>query len=141
MATKTLGRSSGMESLPGVTSPGRVAAHHDPAISPAGPYTSPPSTGYRPVLPGGDEGRRPSAATKHASAPAPAGPSARGPKDGPADLTGQSASSLPDDVADLARRIHHSRVPVMPLADVAFRLRQAGYQVTLDQVHAAVSRR
>jgi len=44
---------------------------------------------------------------------------------------------LPADVADLARRIHYSRVPVVPIADVAFRLRQAGHRVTLDQVRAA----
>jgi hypothetical protein len=141
MATKTLGRPSGMESRPGVTSPGRVAARHDLAISPAGLCTPRPSTGYRPALPGGDEGRRPSAATQRASAPALAGPSAPCAQDGPADLAGHPASSLPDDVADLARRIHRSRVPVVPLADVAFRLRQAGHQVTPDQVHAAVSRR
>jgi hypothetical protein len=48
---------------------------------------------------------------------------------------------VPDDVADLARRIHHSRVPVVPPADVAFRLRQAGHQLTLNQVHVALSRR
>jgi len=45
---------------------------------------------------------------------------------------------LPADVADLARRIHYSRVPVVPIADVAFRLRQAGHRVTLNQVRAAV---
>jgi len=45
---------------------------------------------------------------------------------------------LPADVADLARRIHYSRIPVVPIADVAFRLRQAGRRMALDQVCAAV---
>jgi hypothetical protein len=45
---------------------------------------------------------------------------------------------LPDDVADLARRIHLSRCPVVPLADVVFRLRQAGHQVSTEQVRQAI---
>jgi hypothetical protein len=138
VVAKTFARSSGMGPRPGGASSGQGAARHDLAISPAG-CTHQPPPGTAPALPGGDEGRRPSAATQGASAPAPAGPSAHGPQGGPADLAGQPASSPPDDVADLALRIHHSRVPVVPLADVAFRLRQAGHQVTLDQVHAAVS--
>ncbi len=47
---------------------------------------------------------------------------------------------LPDDVASLARRIYHSRPQVVPFADVAFRLRQAGYSATVEQVRAAVTR-
>ncbi len=46
--------------------------------------------------------------------------------------------ALPEDVADLARRIHHARVPVVPLADVTFRLRQAGHDVTAEQVRTAI---
>jgi len=46
--------------------------------------------------------------------------------------------ALPEDVADLARRIHHGRVPVVPLADVTFRLRQAGHDVTAEQVRTAI---
>ncbi len=47
---------------------------------------------------------------------------------------------LPDAIADLARRIHFSRPEVVPLADVAFRLRQAGHHVTIEQVRNAVLR-
>jgi len=47
---------------------------------------------------------------------------------------------LPPEVADLARRIHHSRCPVVPLADVVFRLRQAGHQVSAEQVREAIFR-
>ncbi len=48
---------------------------------------------------------------------------------------------LADDVADLACRIHHSRPQVVPFADVTFRLQQAGYAVTIDQVKDAVVHR
>ena len=51
-----------------------------------------------------------------------------------------AAVPLPDAVADLARRIHHSRAQVVPLADVTYRLRKAGLEVTLEQVRAAVMR-
>jgi len=57
---------------------------------------------------------------------------------------GSAAAPLPADVADLARRIHHGRhvsrfgTPVVPLADVVFRLRQAGHQVTADAVREAI---
>jgi len=44
-------------------------------------------------------------------------------------------------VADLACRIHHSRPQVVPFADVTFRLQQAGYAVTIDQVKDAVVHR
>ena len=47
-------------------------------------------------------------------------------------------SELPAELADLARRIHFSRTPVVPLADVVFRLRQAGHQVTTDAVRDAI---
>ncbi len=49
-----------------------------------------------------------------------------------------AAIPLPDAIADLARRIHHSRPAVVPFADVAFRLRQAGHEVTIEQVRRAV---
>jgi hypothetical protein len=48
------------------------------------------------------------------------------------------AVPLPDEVADLARRIHDSRPQVVPFADVAFRLRQAGHSATVEQVRAAI---
>ena len=47
---------------------------------------------------------------------------------------------LSSDVADLARRIHLSRSLVVPLADVTFRLRQAGHDVTTEQVRDAILR-
>ena len=47
---------------------------------------------------------------------------------------------LPPEVADLARRIHLSRSPVVPMADVVFRLRQAGHDVTTEQVRVAIFR-
>ena len=55
-------------------------------------------------------------------------------------MTGDDAGDAPlsDDVADLARQIHHSRTPVVPLADVVFRLRQAGHEVTTEQVRDAI---
>jgi hypothetical protein len=46
---------------------------------------------------------------------------------------------LPAEVADLARRIHHCRVPVVPLADVMFRLRRAGHNMSIGQVRAAIA--
>ncbi len=53
----------------------------------------------------------------------------------------RAADPLRDDVADLARRIYDSRPQVVPFADVAFRLRQAGYgPVTIEQVRNAVLR-
>jgi len=51
-----------------------------------------------------------------------------------------SDAPLPPDVADLARRIRHSRPHVVPLADVVFRLRQAGHQVSAEQVRQAILR-
>ena len=45
---------------------------------------------------------------------------------------------LPDDVAALARRIHFSRSPVVPPADVVYRLRQAGHDVTAEAVREAI---
>jgi len=51
-----------------------------------------------------------------------------------------AAIPLPDAIADLARRIHHSRPEVVPFADVAFRLRQAGYEATVEQVRRAILR-
>ena len=55
-------------------------------------------------------------------------------------MTGDDAGDAPlsDDVADLARRIHFSRTPVVRLADVTFRLRQAGHDVTTEQVRDAI---
>ena len=50
------------------------------------------------------------------------------------------AAPLSDEVASLARRIHYSRPQVVPFADVAFRLRQAGYSATVAQVWAALRR-
>jgi hypothetical protein len=49
-----------------------------------------------------------------------------------------TAPALPDEVADLARRIHFSRVPVVPLADVVWRLQQAGHDVATDAVRDAI---